>query len=257
MISDKDSHLYSLSYKLIKGIRLLLGTFGRGRNKISVFGEETGGAPEGVPMSTAGTWRVHRQAPVRFKARILLVLGHIANLRPPCRCVSAGCQGNQEERSLGFGLSGWTAAVFPPLHLSPLSSLSSVTGAAGGRRWVLCSLATPLVDGDWYAALFKCLSLWAREGDAWTKQALLKLPLLLLFAQAQRRGRTNISAQRNRDSTYSSGPESVTQTPSSSVKRLQVAPDEINALCLRSIQTEVVYSMYSELLNLLGIITPL
>lgn len=58
----------------------------------------------------------------------------------------AGCQGNQEERS--FGLSGWTAAVSPPLHLSPLSSLSSVTGAAGGRWWVSCSLATPLVDGD-------------------------------------------------------------------------------------------------------------
>lgn len=183
-------------------------------------------------MNSAGTWRVHTQTSVRFKTRILLVLGHIANLRPPCRCVSAGCQGNQEERSLGFGLSGWTAAVFPPLHLSPLSSLCSVTGAAGGRWWVLCSLATPLVDGDWYAALLKCLSLWAREGDAWTKQALLKFPLLLLFAQAQRRGRTNILAQRNWDSTYSSGPESVTQTPPTSVKRLQVVPNEINALCL-------------------------
>ncbi|KAM7401674.1 hypothetical protein PAMP_016970 [Pampus punctatissimus] len=39
---------------------------------------------------------------------------------------------------------------------------------------------------------------------------------------AQHRGRTNISAQRNRDSTYCNGPESVTQTPPTSVKRLQM-----------------------------------
>ena len=116
-----------------------------------------------------------------------------------CCCVAAGCQ--------GFGLSRRGAAALPPLHLCPLSSLlSSVTGAAGGRWWVLCSLATPLVDGDWYAALFECLSLRAREGDAWTKQALLKLPLLLLFAQARQRGRTNISAQRNRDSNLQQRP---------------------------------------------------
>lgn len=107
-----------------------------------------------------------------------------------------------------------------PASLPSFFSLSSVTGAAGGSWWVLCSLATPLVDGDWYAALFKCLSLWAREGDAWTKQALLKLPLLLLFAQAQRRGRTNISAQRNRDSNlqqrswkYNSGAADICKGP--------------------------------------------
>lgn len=165
---------------------------------------------------------MHRD-PLTIRSRTLLVLDHIANLRPPCCCVSAGCQGNRDKRSLGFGLTGRIAAASPPLHLSPLSSLSSATGAAGGRWWVSCSLATPLVDGNWYAALFKCLSLWARERDGGTKRALLKLPLLPPFAQAQRRGRTNISAQRNWNSTYNTGPESVTQGPPRSVKGLQVS----------------------------------
>lgn len=91
----------------------------------------------------------HTKAPVGFKPRILVDLDRIANVRPPCCCVSAGCQGNRAERSLGFGLSGWsTSGFFPPLHLCPLSSLSSATGAAGGRWWVFCSIATPSVDGD-------------------------------------------------------------------------------------------------------------
>lgn len=54
-----------------------------------------------------------------------------------------------------------TTALFfisSPASLPSFFSLSLSTGAAGGRWWVLCSLATPSVDGDWYAALFKCLS---------------------------------------------------------------------------------------------------
>lgn len=125
-------------------------------------------------------------------------------MRPPCCCVSAGCQGNRAERSLGFGLSGWSAAgfYFPPLHLSPLSTLSSATGAAGGRWWVFCSLATPSVDGDWYAALFKCLSLSPEPERGMPEQSgpYWSLPSSFSLPRPQRRGRTNISAQRNWDS---------------------------------------------------------
>ena len=172
-------------------------------SRLSLWWEEAGRAPEGADF---GPRRVQTRDLVGFSAVFLT-----------CCCVAAGCQ--------GFGLSRRSAAVLPPLHLCPLSSLlSSVTGAAGGRWWVLCSLATPLVDGDWYAALFECLSLRAREGDAWTKQALLKLPLLLLFAQARQRGRTNISAQRNRDSNLQQRPRKCNSGGlQTSVKGLQVS----------------------------------
>lgn len=88
-------------------------------------------------------------------------LGHIANLRPPCCrcCVWAGRQGSRgESRVCVLAHPAQRSSLFLLCISALLSSLSSATEAAGGRWWVSCSLATPAVDGDWYAALFECLS---------------------------------------------------------------------------------------------------
>lgn len=99
--------------------------------------------------------------------------------------------------------------------LRSLSSLCSATGAAGGRWWVSCSLATLLVEGGLICSFVQVslsLSLSrARKGDAGTKRGLIEASPP---PSPQRRGRTNISAQRSRGS----GPESVTPGRPSSVE---------------------------------------
>lgn len=114
---------------------------------------------------------------------------------------------------------------FLPCISALFSSLSSEAGAAGGRRWVLCSLATPSVDGDWYAALFKRLSLSEPErGTPEQSRPYSGFPSSpSMPGHIDMRGQIS---QLNGDQTQLTAAvlSSETQGPPTSVKGLQVAP---------------------------------
>lgn len=129
----------------------------------------------------------HTQREQGFKPSASVDLGHIANLRPPCCCccVWAGRQGSRgESRACVLAHPVQRSSLFLLCISAILSSLSSATEAAGGRWWVSCSLATPAVDGDWYAALFECLSFSAepergtpeQSGPYWSVPSSFSLP---------------------------------------------------------------------------------
>lgn len=131
----------------------------------------------------------HTQRELGFKPSASVDLGHIANSRPPCCCccccVWAGRQGSRgESRACVLAHPAQRSSLFLLCISALLSSLSSATEAAGGRWWVSCSLATPAVDGDWYAALFECLSFSAepkrgapeQSGPYWSFPSSFSLP---------------------------------------------------------------------------------
>lgn len=111
--------------------------------------------------------------------------------------------------------SSSSSASLPSFLLTP-----SATEAAGGRWWVSCSLATPAVDGDWYAALFECLPFSAalrkrgtpeQSGPYW----ILSSSSYSSFSQP---GRDDVGGEifqlKGAETwSFSSGPQSVTQGP--------------------------------------------
>jgi len=68
---------------------------------------------------------------VGLKPRTLLVLGHNANLRPPCRMRLRWL--SRQPRKEEFWLIWEDGSSFPPLHLLPLSSFSLLSN--GGSWW--------------------------------------------------------------------------------------------------------------------------